>query len=140
MTRPILTLLLATTFGLACASELAAQAPTQETIVADGDFSDWEQVVTNPLNSSRDADGHSVGCAFSTDRDCIVAGSEVDLGRFAWTWSGTDFAFYLDHLATGVLHARVVRACGDRKYKGGCDQRRPVGMLVVHGVLPVSEA
>ena len=40
-------------------------------------------------------DGHSVSCVFSNDRDCLVPGVEHDLARFAWTWSGTDWAFYL---------------------------------------------
>jgi hypothetical protein len=82
--------------GLAWPDPVQTQAPARVTIVPDGAFSDWEQVLTNPLNSARDADGHSVGCAFSPDRDCIVGGREHDLARFAWTWSGTDWAFYVE--------------------------------------------
>jgi len=96
VTRPFLTAILAFAATLALPLPLRAQAPAEATIVPDGDFSDWEQVLTNPLNAARDADGHSISCAFSTDRDCIVTGAEHDLTRFAWTWSGTDWAFFLE--------------------------------------------
>jgi hypothetical protein len=80
----------------------AGQIPVQATITINGNASDWSAVLLNPVNTSRDGDGHSVACIYSTDRDCLVNDGELDLARFAWTWDATNFYFYLErHAVSG---------------------------------------
>jgi len=63
--------------------------PTLVPITIDGDLSDWEPVLANPVNVTHDGDGSSYGstCIGSTDRDCEVkGGTGRDLLTFAWTY------------------------------------------------------
>lgn len=84
------------------ASSPAATLPVSVPILLDGDVSDWQPVLANPVNSAWDGDGSSVACLYSNDRDCQVLGNEHDLARFAWTWSATSFYFYFERYGNGA--------------------------------------
>ena len=49
--------------------------PARGPIVIDGDLSDWDEILTNPTQTTLDGDGSIVPCPFSTDLDCIVQSS-----------------------------------------------------------------
>lgn len=68
--------------------------PTLKTIEIDGDLSDWDPVLLNPLQVTLDGDGASLPCAFSTDRDCPVEARGRDLRVFAWTHDSTYLYLY----------------------------------------------
>jgi hypothetical protein len=77
---------------------LAAGLPTLKTIVVDGTLSDWDPVLTNPVQVSFDNDGSSFGkdCIGSLDRDCEVkGGAGRDLLTFAWTYDTENIYFYI---------------------------------------------
>lgn len=111
----------------ACA--LTSQAAViQRSIVIDGDISDWRtspDISTNPDQASTDAEGSSGNCSNpiqpDEDQDCVVQSTGRDLERFAYTFDNTnlymlvgryastsnttDWWFYLDLDADGLMNA-----------------------------------
>ena len=87
-------------FSLAFVPVDAAKGqPTLKTITIDGDLSDWQDVLQNPLQVTHDGDGSSYGvsCEGSFDRDCPVSGGVgYDLMTFAWTYDHRNVYLYVE--------------------------------------------
>ena len=81
-------------FLLSWAATAGAQTnpPTLVDITVDGDLSDWQTVLVNPVQVSHDGDGSSYTfCTDSPDRDCPVGGGAGrDLLTFAWTYNANE--------------------------------------------------
>lgn len=128
----LMTALLAGAGLASMTTEARAQAPTLVSIQIDGEFRDWQSVLVNPLNTTRDGDGSRLGCSVANDLDCPVQSTGRDLRLFAWTYdtlhvffyvvrqgsaSNTEtFWFYVDGNANGLMESgeKVVRV----RYKG----------------------
>lgn len=96
--------------GLAAAAALLtdarpvrAQGPlTLRTITIDGQFSDWDAVLANALQTTQDGDGSSAkliaNCGlYSTDRDCPqTGGAGNDFLKFAWTYDASNVYLYVE--------------------------------------------
>ena len=63
-----------------------------KTITMDAAFTDWDDVLANPAQVSKDDNGafkNLTECGlYSTDRDCPVGSTGRDLNWFAWTYDG----------------------------------------------------
>ncbi|MEM7244633.1 MAG: hypothetical protein AAF533_04785 [Acidobacteriota bacterium] len=73
--------------------------PTVQAISVDGEFEDWTTVLTNQANVSLDADGSTLSCDVSGDRDCPVPDSGSDLRAFAYTWDDENLYVYFERFA-----------------------------------------
>src|SRR5574341_956670 len=75
---------------------------TLKTITIDGSIGDWDAVLANPLQTTRDGDGSSsnitANCPlYSTDRDCPMGGGAGnDLYSFAWTYDASFVYLYIE--------------------------------------------
>ncbi|MDQ3264622.1 MAG: hypothetical protein M3Y59_13310, partial [Myxococcota bacterium] len=78
----------------------ASTLPTLRTISVDGQFSDWNQILLNPLQVTVDGNAsitNTAGCyPTNPDRDCTnLSGTGRDILTFAWTYDPTYIYTYL---------------------------------------------
>lgn len=125
--------------ALLAAGERPARAATPltlKTIQIDGSFADWDAVLANALQATRDGDGSSAAikanCAlYSTDRDCPqTGGSGNDFLTFAWTYDATHVYLYVERYGStsnGVDFLFVADVDRDRRLRrldaGGAPSR-----------------
>jgi hypothetical protein len=85
-------------------SVLAQSFPTLKTITIDGDMSDWDEILVNPVQVSVDGDGTSYAdCNDSPDNDCPVNTSTGrDLYTFAWTYDDTNIYVYIERFGSAA--------------------------------------
>src|SRR5437763_11548808 len=76
--------------------QAATASPTLTTIAVDGQYSDWQYVLLNPLQVTND--GNSIfgaGCyPTNPDRDCENFTAQRDITQFAWTYDNTNIFTY----------------------------------------------
>ncbi len=97
---------------------------TLRTIAIDGSFGDWDAVLQNKAQTTRDGDGSSAAIkancgAYSTDRDCPLAGGAGnDFFTFAWTYDASNVYLYIQRYgstANGVDFLFVADVNRDKK-------------------------
>lgn len=117
-----------------------AAEPTRSPIAVDGNFADWTEILTNPLNAARDARGSGLPCGESTDGDCPVLDAALDLQRFAWTWGGDQGYFFAQlHGPADVDRAVVIYT--DEDADGLMETGEPVVVLTLRaGAGPTAES
>ena len=78
-----------------------AGAPTLETIVVNGNMTDWTAVLQNPNNVTLDGASAS-DCANSADRDCPVQSTGRDMLKFAWTYDTDNIYLYVERVGSST--------------------------------------
>ena len=78
-----------------------AGAPTLETIVVNGNMTDWTAVLQNPNNVTIDGASAS-DCSYSTDRDCPVQSTGRDMLKFAWTYDPDNIYLYVERAGSST--------------------------------------
>jgi hypothetical protein len=109
----------------------AANPLTLKTVTIDGNVSDWDAVLGNALQTTRDGDGSSsaiaANCAlYSTDRDCPMGGGAGnDLHTFAWTYDASYVYLYIERYGStsnGVDFFFVADANRDKRLEATGDE------------------
>jgi hypothetical protein len=112
--------------ALALTAPARATQPVQADIAIDGQFEDWTEVLTNPLNASRDGEGAVTDCRLSTDRDCTFPpAAACDLSQFAWTWNDAGFHFFVRRYREVTVN-KTILVYIDTDFDGLMETREPV--------------
>jgi MYXO-CTERM domain-containing protein len=121
---------LAGALAVLCGRTEAANPLTLRTMTVDGNLADWDAVLGNALQTTRDGDGSSsaitANCAlYSTDRDCPMGGGAGnDLYTFAWTYDASFVYLYIERYGSsnnGVDFFFVADTNRDKRLKATGD-------------------